>query len=61
LYNQELTAAFNNTLENSLKVCGVFGCIAFFILLLDGGRGQLHALAAFYIYICISWLAEHNT
>ena len=27
LYNHELTAAFNNTLKNNLKVCGVLGCI----------------------------------
>jgi len=28
---------------------GMYSSIAFFILLLVGGNGQLHALAAFYI------------
>jgi len=34
---------------------GMYICIAFFILLLNGGSGQLHALAAFYI--CLYFLA----
>jgi hypothetical protein len=61
LYNQELTAAFNNTHKNNLKVCGVLGCIA-----------PLHSLFYYwmevsfmpwllFIYVCISWLAEHST
>jgi len=28
LYNQELTAALNDTLKINLKVCGVLRCIA---------------------------------
>lgn len=34
---------------------GMYNPIAFFILLLDGGSGHLHALAA--LYICLYFLA----
>jgi hypothetical protein len=63
LYNQELTAAFNNTLKNNLKVCGVLGCIA---SLHSSFYYWMEAVVSFlpwllFIYVCISWLAEHNT
>jgi hypothetical protein len=63
MYNQELTAAFNDTLKNNLKVCGVLGCIT---PLHSSFYYWMEAVVIFmpwllFIYVCISWLAEHNT
>lgn len=63
LYNQELTAAFNNTLKNNLKVCVVLGCIA---PLHSSFYYWMEAVVSFmswllFIYVCISWVAEHST